>query len=100
MNRHIMADFHRRLRAYYVNGHYRGFYKTDEKRLPMAGITILAFSNGRKQFRGAGRFTEEALEVVFRQIDRCYAKKRCSRAANQDEAAPEKKPPDFSQKKA
>lgn len=60
-----------RLKEYYVNGNYKGFYKINELKMSSAGNprTHLTFSNGHKEILSSGLFTEDALEKVFDKID-------------------------------
>lgn len=55
---------------YYSTGKYKGFRKSREYDFKLMGKTHLTFTNGEKEFFGAGTFKEEALENVFKQIDK------------------------------
>ena len=70
---HMMTQPTTKWHQFYVKGEYKGFRKLNEQVYKLSGTTRMTFSNGDKQVYAAGNFKEEALEKIFRQIDRYYS---------------------------
>ncbi|MDZ7659398.1 hypothetical protein [Fodinibius sp.] len=58
---------------FYATGKYKGFRKISEHVFKLSGTTRVTFTNGEKKVYAAGNFKEEALEKIFKQIDRHYS---------------------------
>ncbi len=53
---------------YYVTGTYKGFRKIHSYS-NKSNITTMVFSDGNRKIFGFGKFSEEALTKIFKQID-------------------------------
>ena len=62
-------------KSYYHTDRYKGFYQINKSTNPLARMTLLAFSNGKKNIYAKGVYTEEAMAKIFAAIDQYHRKK-------------------------
>jgi hypothetical protein len=69
----------RKLRSFYQTDRYKGFYQVKKTTYPLSRMTLLAFSNGKKNIYAKGVYTEEAMAKIFASIDQYYLKQKTRR---------------------
>ncbi|MDZ7659655.1 hypothetical protein [Fodinibius sp.] len=68
-------------RSYYQTDRYKGFYQIKKSTYPLSRMTLLAFSNGKKNIYATGVYAEEAMAKIFSAIDQYHLKKKAKRLA-------------------
>lgn len=66
----------KKFRSYYQTDRYKGFYQIKKSTYPLSRMTILAFSNGKKNIYASGVYAEEAMAKIFASIDQYYLKQK------------------------
>lgn len=71
------------LREYYIAGKYKGYYKLSERHFKQSGKVHMIFTNGEKELFAVGKFKEETLINIFKQIDNLESGKGSSSSSEQ-----------------
>lgn len=71
----------KKFRSFYQTDRYKGFYLIKKSTYPLSRMTLLAFSNGKKNIYATGVYAEEAMAKVFAAIDHYYRKQKAAKMA-------------------
>lgn len=66
----------KKFRSFYQTDRYKGFYQINKSTYPHSRMTLLAFTNGKKNIYAKGVYTEEAMAKIFAAIDQYHRKKK------------------------
>lgn len=72
----------KKFRSYYQTDRYKGFYQIKKKTNPFSRMTLLTFSNGKKNIYAKGVYTEEAMAKIFAAIDQYHLKQKSKQLAS------------------
>jgi hypothetical protein len=69
----------KKFRSFYQTDRYKGFYQINKSTYPLSRMTLLAFSNGKKNIYAKGVYAEEAMAKMFAAIDQYHQKRKAKR---------------------
>lgn len=65
-----------KFRSFYQTDRYKGFYQIKKSTNHLSRMTLLAFSNGKKNIYASGIYAEEAMAKIFAAIDQYHRKQK------------------------
>ena len=77
-----------KFRSFYQTDRYKGFYQIKKRTFPFSRMTLLTFSNGKKNIYATGVYSEEAMAKIFTAIDQYHLKQKNKAVGNRLKSSP------------